>query len=98
MYVQNGIVYAGEPKSIIKVLSARPLDDYKLWIRFTNGDIKEFDFTPLLDEPAFKPLKDKAVFNSVYVDFGCTVWNNGDIDIAPEYLFEKGIIVPKNNL
>ena len=84
---------AGEPKPITKVLSVRPLDDYKLWIRFTNGDVKEFDFTPLLDEPAFKPLKDKTVFNSVYVDFGCTVWNNGDIDIAPEYLFEKGVIV-----
>ena len=93
MYVKDGIVYAGEHKPIIKVISVRPLDDYKLWIRFANGDIKKFDFTPLLDELAFKKLKDKEVFKSVYVDFGCTVWNDGDIDIAPEYLFEKGVII-----
>ena len=23
----------------------------------------------------------------VYIDYGVTVWNDGDIDIAPEYLY-----------
>ena len=93
MYVKNGIVYAGELVPPIRVISVRPLEDYKLWIRFSNGEVKEFNFKPLLDEPAFKPLKDKNIFNSVYVDFGCTVWNDGEIDIAPEYLFEEGNLV-----
>lgn len=33
----------------------------------------------------------KNVFNSVYIDYGVPVWNDGDIDIAPEYLYKHGI-------
>ncbi|MEG1869827.1 MAG: DUF2442 domain-containing protein, partial [Oscillospiraceae bacterium] len=49
---------------------------------------KIFDFTPLLDYPCYAPLKDKAVFDRVYIDYGCTVWNDGNIDISPERLYE----------
>ena len=89
MFLQNGIVHASNPCPVIKVLSVRPLENYRLWLRFTSGEVKEFDFRPLLDEPAFQPLKDKKVFSDVYVDYGSTVWNNGEIDIAPEFLFAK---------
>lgn len=88
MYIKNGIAYAGEQKPLLKVSGVRPLDDYKLWLRFSNGEAKIFDFKPELDCPAFSPLKDKELFKSVYIDYGVTVWNNGDIDIAPEYLYE----------
>lgn len=37
MYVVNGIAYAGEPSPAIKVCGVRPLDDFKLWIRFNPG-------------------------------------------------------------
>ena len=93
MYIIDGIAYAGEEKPILKISGVRPLDDYKLWIRFNNGETKIFDFAPELDSPAFVPLKDKKVFNSVYIDYGVTVWNDGDIDIAPEYLYEHGVAV-----
>lgn len=88
MYIKNGIAYAGEQKPILKVVGVRPLDDYKLWLRFNNGEIRIFDFKPHLDSPAFSPLKDKELFKAVYIDYGVTVWNDGDIDIAPEYLYE----------
>lgn len=93
MYIRNGIAYAGEEKPPLKVSGVRPLDDYKLWLRFNNGEIKIFDFKPELDFPAFSPLKDKALFNSVYIDYGVTVWNDGDIDIAPEHLYQCGLPV-----
>ncbi len=76
--------------SPIKVSGVRPLDGHRLWIRFNTGETKIFDFNPLLDEPAFAPLKDRDVFNEVYIDYGVTVWNDGNIDIAPEYLYENG--------
>ena len=60
-------------------------------MRFNNGEAKTFDFSPLLDKPAFKPLCNDDVFRSVYIDYGVTVWNDGDIDIAPEYLYENGV-------
>ena len=36
-------------------------------------------------------MKDVAVFNSVYIDYGIAVWLNGDIDISPNELYENGI-------
>jgi hypothetical protein len=41
----------------------------------------------------FTVLKDISMFNTVYVDYGTVVWNNGTIDIAPEYLYDTGISV-----
>lgn len=93
MYIKNGIAYAGEQKTPLKISGVRPLKDYKLWIRFNNGETKIFDFAPELNAPAFSPLKDRDVFNAVYIDYGVPVWNDGEIDIAPEYLYEHGISV-----
>ena len=93
MYIVNGIAYAGEPATAVKVSGVRPLDDYKLWVRFNTGEAKIFDFKPLLAAPAFAPLKDESVFKQVYIDYGVTVWQDGDIDIAPEKLYEEGVAV-----
>jgi hypothetical protein len=89
MHVIDGIAYAGEAEKPITVLSARPLTDHKLWLRFSTGETKIFDCKPLLQTVGLSPLKDTALFNEVYVDYGVPVWNNGVIDIAPEYLYEN---------
>ena len=91
MYIKDGIAYAGEQTPAIKVSGVRPLDDFRLWVRFNTGEAKVFDFKPLLDKPAFAPLADKAVFDGVYIDYGVTVWNDGEIDIAPEALYKDGV-------
>lgn len=90
MYIEDGIAYAGEKSPAIQVKSVRPLDDYKLWLRFNTNEIKVFDFMPLLNYPVYEPLKNKAVFDNVYLDYGVPVWKNGEIDIAPEQLYAKG--------
>ena len=81
MYIKNGIVYAGQPQPQpqVKVSGVRPLADYKLWVRFNNGEAKIFDCKELLDTPAFSPLRDEAVFRAVYIDYGMTMWQDGDI-------------------
>lgn len=91
MYIKDGIAYAGEPKLLLKVIGVRPLPDYRLWLRFNTGETKIFDFRSQLDSPAFRPLKDPAVFSAVYIDYGVPVWNDGDIDIAPEYLYQNSV-------
>lgn len=91
MYISNGIAYAGEPAPVLKVSGVRPLDDFRLWVRFNTGEAKIFDFKPLLEKPAFAPLSDTSIFNGVYIDYGVTVWNDGDIDIAPEALYKDGV-------
>lgn len=91
MYIVDGIAYAGEPKTPIKVVGIKALSDYQLWLRFSNGESKVFDFKPLLDSPCYIQLKDINVFRDVYIDYGVPVWCNGDIDIAPEYVYENSI-------
>lgn len=90
MYIVNGIAYAGDPAPAIKVCGIRPLANHRLWVRFSTGEAKVFDFTPLLSSPAFAPLADPEIFAGVYIDYGVPVWNDGDIDIAPELLYQQG--------
>ena len=91
MYIVDGIAYAGDRKSVIRISGVRPLEDYTLWLRFNTGEARVFDFKPLLNEPGFVPLQDTKVFCGVYIDYGVTVWNNGNIDIAPEYLYADSV-------
>lgn len=41
-----------------------------------------------LDATAFLPLRDESVFRDVYIDCGVAVWMDGDIGLAPTYLYE----------
>lgn len=91
MYIKNGIAYAGNEPPMLKVNGVRPLDNYKLWLRFNTGEARVIDLTPFLSQPAFAPLADINVFKCVYIDYGVPVWNEGDIDIAPETLYEQSV-------
>ena len=39
--------------------------------------------------PAFVPLKNPEMFRGVYIDYGVPVWDDGEIDVAPEYLYRN---------
>ena len=90
MYIVDGIAYAGEVNQPLAVVAVQPLDDYKLRVRFSTGEERVFAFGSLLDKGVFKALRDKAVFDDVRIDFGVPSWDDGKIDIAPEYLYEYG--------
>ena len=91
MIVQNGIAYADNKESLIAVKSVRPMLNYRLSVRFNNEEQKIFDITPYLEYPCYKALKDMDVFNGAYIEGGTVVWNDGEIDIAPETLYELGV-------
>ena len=95
MRVVDGIAYADSLEPVITLKSVRPLANHRLWLSFSTGEEKIFDFSPLLDEPCFQPLKDEIFFREVYIDYGIAVWRNGEIDIAPEMLYEKGVALEK---
>lgn len=50
-----------------------------------------FDMEPLLDVPAFVPLKDKAELDRVYIDFGALTWLDGAADLTPEYVYQHTV-------
>ncbi|MBQ8576410.1 MAG: DUF2442 domain-containing protein [Clostridia bacterium] len=91
MYISDDIAYAGDPTPLLKVNSIQPLEQHRLKVQFSNGECRIFDCVPLLSMPAFAPLADETLFRSVVLEHGIPVWNDGDIDIAPELLYEKGI-------
>jgi hypothetical protein len=91
MYEQNGIMYADDPTPLLTVKQVRPMNDYKLLVRFSTGEEKEVDIASLLDEPAFRSLRNPDLYKDVYIDYGTVVWCNGTIDIAPEYLYSIGV-------
>jgi hypothetical protein len=49
-----------------------------------------FDLEPLLDAPAFIPLKDPAIFQDVKLDYGIPTWCDGRIDLSPAFIYVKG--------
>jgi Protein of unknown function (DUF2442) len=72
-----------------RVISVRPLDDYRLAIRFDDGLEGELALGDRLFGPVFEPLKDPALFAQVFVDeFGAVAWPNG-ADLAPDALYER---------
>ena len=93
MYIVDGIAYAGEPITSPRVTGVRPLPDWQLWVRFNDSEAKIYNFKPLLEYPAYKPLKDIELFKQCYIDFGGVMWCDGDIDIAPEELYNNGVSV-----
>jgi len=93
MYVVGDIAYADNPTPILTVISVRHIAEYVLRVKFSTGEIKDVDCVPLLAGKVFEPLKNPNIFRQVYVDYGTLVWQEGQIDIAPEWLFENGVSI-----
>ncbi|MBI4764464.1 MAG: DUF2442 domain-containing protein [Deltaproteobacteria bacterium] len=73
------------------VKSVKPLDGYRLLLRFANGEDRIFDVSPYLNVGKFTDLKDPSLFSSVTVKFDSIEWAN-HLDIDPEFLYEKSTI------
>ncbi|GHV13474.1 hypothetical protein AGMMS49938_08090 [Fibrobacterales bacterium] len=87
---QDYICYVSDTVSPIAVV---PLDDYILKIKFSDGLTKIYDVKPLLNFGVFKKLQNPLFFKTVDLVCGTVGWDNGDIDIAPETLYEDGALV-----
>ena len=90
MYIVNGVAYAGEAIKDMSVKTVKALDDMMLLITFTTGEKRLYDASRLLAFPAFDELKDETIFKSARVEYG-VAWKNGEIDIAPESLYQNSI-------
>ena len=77
---------------IPRVIEAKYIKDYTLYLRFTDGSEGEVDFEQDLEGEIFEPLtlKDISYFKNFTVDqeLHTVVWPNG-ADFAPEFLYQK---------
>jgi hypothetical protein len=61
----------------------RPLGDFRLFVRFSDGTCGEHDFADLIAEPSpmTAQLRDPATFARVFVELGVPTWPDGfDLD------------------
>jgi hypothetical protein len=65
---------------------ARPAHTVR--IVFADGEVRDVDISPLLDTPAFSPLRDPVVFEQVTVDeqTGTIAWPV-DVDLDPDVIY-----------
>lgn len=78
------------------VVEARPLDGYRLHLRFEDGVEGILDLEPHLRfQGVFEPLRNPDFFRQVKVDpdLGTVVWPNG-ADLDPDVLYAHVTGVP----
>ena len=74
----------------MKVISVKPLDNYRILLTFSNNEMRIKDMKPYLNNGVFKKLKNKTFFNSVHISFDTISWDE-EIDLCPETLYETSI-------
>ena len=74
---------------ILHTTEVTPLPEYRLHLRFNNGEFGEVDLSGELDGEVFEPLRDTVIFARAknYPVMRTVVWDNGAA-LAPEFLLE----------
>lgn len=97
MTIVNDIYYAREITDNIKVTEAKPLRGGMMLVTFSTGEKRLFDTTKL-QGAAFKPLADERIFNCPTLYHGVITWNNGEIDVAPETVYQESFAYDEDEI
>ena len=73
---------------MVDVLRVKALEDYKLWLRFSDGGEGVYDLAGIVAEDGemVTPLKERDYFARVFVEMGAPTWPNG-FDLDPINLY-----------
>lgn len=77
-----------EPSIAPEMIAATARPEHVVRVMFADGEVRDVDITPLLDTPAFSPLRDPALFEQVKVDqqTGTVTWP-GEVDLDPDVIY-----------
>ena len=89
MIVKNGMCYADDRAPVLKIVAAKSCGGHELEVLFSNGDRRLFDGRKLLVGEVFAPLADEKLFNNYRLDYETLTWLNGEVDVAPEFVYEN---------
>jgi len=73
-----------------QIAKVEVLPEYKLCIRFGNGESRLFDIRPYLNKGVFKELKDESYLKKVRIISGGIEWPN-EQDLSADTLYYRGI-------
>ena len=72
------------------IIEAVYSDKFRIDLKFRNGKSGIADLEKYIsDGEIFTDIRSIDNFKKFSVEFGTLTWNNGEIDIAPETLYEK---------
>ena len=75
---------------LIDVVSASPRPDFVLDLCYENGELRRFDFKPLMAMKPWNRIATLALFCHVTTAHGTVRWP-GEIDVAPETLYQDSV-------
>lgn len=93
MKIVNGIAHADEESMCadLRVIDVEILEGLCLKVEFSNGEKRIFDVNQLFQYPIYEKLKNSEIFNTVNVKNGVLVWDDENIDIGADFLYENSI-------
>ena len=73
-----------------EIKEANYLDEYKVKLKFEDNSIGIVDFSEYSKKGRiFEKFQDMNYFKNFHVNYGTLIWGDGELDIAPETLYEK---------
>lgn len=74
----------------LDIVEVKTTQDFQLELRFQNGEHRCFDMRPLLTMRPWNRIASAHLFRCATVAYGTVMWP-GDIDIAPETLYDDSV-------
>jgi hypothetical protein len=76
----------------IKIINVEPLEDFKIKLKYENGEIKLFNVLPYISGTWYEELNNINYFKTVHItsDKKGIEWEHGQ-DIAPHELYDMSI-------
>lgn len=81
----------GVPSFSSRIVETVPFVGGMLLVSFVSGERHLFDTTQA-SGPAFSSLRDGTAQATVRVEHGFVSWLDGEIDLAPGYVYEHSVV------
>jgi len=72
---------------MLKILSAKALTDYKMWIQYSDGVEGEIDLSHLVGKGVFSIWQDKTSFQNFRIEKGRSISWAEEIDLCADSLY-----------
>lgn len=78
------------------VIRVKVRENYSLELWFDTGEHRLFDAKPYLSRGVFTRLQDIHLFKRAFIAMDTVCWP-GDLDIAPETLYDRSVPITDEN-